>query len=156
MRFAFLNSLTCNILLFLFPISFSYISFALCFPLLLNLQHTALSFPYFFFLHSFCALLSLTLQLATGCSSSYLFLPTCISFALCFPYISQLATRLLFLFPISSSYISFAPCFPILFNLQQVALPLTYFFLLTFLLRFVCLNSLTCNRLFFLLPIFLY
>ncbi|AIM34864.1 hypothetical protein DF16_pBMB400orf00030 (plasmid) [Bacillus thuringiensis serovar kurstaki str. YBT-1520] len=49
------------------------------------MQHAALSFPYFFFLHFFCALLSLTLQLATGCSSSYLFSFTDILFALCFP-----------------------------------------------------------------------
>ncbi|MHA4069214.1 hypothetical protein ACX16W_30085, partial [Bacillus cereus] len=42
------------------------------------------------------------------------------SFALCLPYISQLATRLLFLFPIFNQL---ATClrypFPISFNLQQ-------------------------------------
>ncbi|MEB9674164.1 hypothetical protein P4K48_33550, partial [Bacillus anthracis] len=58
------------------------------------------------YLHSFCALLSLTLQLATGCSFSYLSLLTYIPFALCLPYTSQLATRLRYPFPIS-------------FNLQQ-------------------------------------
>ncbi|MGI8361232.1 hypothetical protein ACR0S6_21825, partial [Bacillus cereus] len=85
-----------------------------------NLQHSALSFPYFFFLHFFCALLSLTPQLATGCFFSYLFLLTYILFALCLPYISQLATRLLFLLPISNQLATrLRYPFPISFNLQQ-------------------------------------
>ncbi|MEB8677355.1 hypothetical protein P4H08_29535, partial [Bacillus cereus] len=66
-----------------FPLLTFFLRFA--FLIFLNLQHTAISFPDFFFLHFFCALLSLTLQLATGYSSSYLFLLTYIPFALYFP-----------------------------------------------------------------------
>ncbi|MGH0544427.1 hypothetical protein ACQVPW_23345, partial [Bacillus cereus] len=102
-----LNSSTCNRLLFLLPIS-----------------------PY---LHSFCALFALTLQLATGCSFSYLSLLTYIPFALYFPYFSQLATGCSFSYLSLLTYIPFAlyfpyfsqlatglryPC-PISFNLQQ-------------------------------------
>ncbi|MEC3015503.1 hypothetical protein P9Y11_31540, partial [Bacillus cereus] len=132
-------------LLFLLPIS-TYIPFALCLPYIS--------------------------QLATGCSSSYLFPLTYIPFALCLPYISQLATRLLFLFPISTSYTSFALCLPyisqlatrcsffslfllptlllrlvflIFFNLQQVALSLTYFYFLHFFCALFALYFSTCN-----------
>ncbi|MED1871576.1 hypothetical protein P4V19_19765, partial [Bacillus thuringiensis] len=56
-------------------------------------QHAALSFPYLYFLHFFCALLSLILQLATR-----------LRFIL--PISNQLATCLRYPFPIS-------------FNLQQ-------------------------------------
>ncbi|MEB9480872.1 hypothetical protein P4I94_19845, partial [Bacillus cereus] len=68
--------------------------------------------PYFYFLHFFCTLLSLILQLATRLLFLFPISTSYTSFALCLPYISQLATRLLFLFPISTSYTSFAPCFP--------------------------------------------
>ncbi len=108
-------------LLFLSLFFFTCIPFAPCFPKLLNLQHTALSFPFFFFLYFFCSLLSLTPQLATVCSFSYLFPLTYIPFALCLPYISQLTTCCSF------------------FSL---------FLLPTFLLRLAFLNPSTCNSLF--------
>ncbi|MGN4865751.1 hypothetical protein ACTFSR_27225, partial [Bacillus cereus group sp. MYBK132-1] len=88
------------------------------FLIFLNLQQLPFLLPISPYLHFLCALLSLTLLLATvalsltylplltfplrfaflnsstcnSCSFSYLFLSTCTLFALCFPYISQLAT----------------------------------------------------------------
>ncbi|EEM80092.1 hypothetical protein bthur0011_59590 [Bacillus thuringiensis serovar huazhongensis BGSC 4BD1] len=135
-------------LLFLSLFFFTCIPFAPCFPKLLNLQHTALSFPFFFFLYFFCSLLSLTPQLATVCSFSYLFPLTYIPFALCLPYISQLTTCCSFSYLFPLTYIPFALCLPYISQLTTCCSFFSLFLLPTFLLRLAFLNPSTCNSLF--------
>ncbi|MDA2029512.1 hypothetical protein PDM81_25420, partial [Bacillus cereus group sp. Bcc03] len=121
-----LNSSTCNIV----ALSFTYsalLAFLLRFAFLNSLLATSLLFllPILLYLHSFCALLSLTLQLAT----SLLFLLPILLYLHSFCALFALLS--LTYIPLRFVYLNSSTC-------NTVALSLTYLSSLTFLLRLVC------------------